>query len=132
MPDGTQLPFADESFDHAYSISVLEHIGEDRDLDPLAELARVVKPGGRIVFTVRFDRTYREDWRDAPLYGGHVPARGELRGQWALPLLPAGAPGEPGAGPADRQIGAARGGHPGLAFVTLVRRPAAEFSAGGG
>ena len=66
--DGRRLPFADESFDHAYSISVLEHIGDDGDINALAELARVVRPGGRIVFTVPYDRTYREDWKDAPLY----------------------------------------------------------------
>ena len=79
VADGRRLPFADESFDHAYSISVLEHIGEDGDLDALAELARVVKPGGRIVLTVPFDQTFREDWKDEPLYGGHVPERD---GQW--------------------------------------------------
>jgi SAM-dependent methyltransferase len=69
VADARRLPFADGSFDHAYSISVIEHIGDDGDFDALAELARVVKPGGRIVLTVPFDTTYREDWRERPLYG---------------------------------------------------------------
>jgi SAM-dependent methyltransferase len=69
VADARQLPFADGAFDHAYSISVIEHIGDDGDFEALAELARVVKPGGRIVLTVPFDATYREDWRDRPLYG---------------------------------------------------------------
>jgi SAM-dependent methyltransferase len=69
VADARRLPFADESFDHAYSISVIEHIGNDGDFEALAELARVVKPGGRIVLTVPFDATYREDWRERPLYG---------------------------------------------------------------
>jgi SAM-dependent methyltransferase len=78
--DGRKLPFADETFDHAYSISVIEHIGEDGDYDALAELARVVKPGGRIVVTVPFSETYSEDWRDAPLYGEEGTAQRD--GRW--------------------------------------------------
>jgi ubiquinone/menaquinone biosynthesis C-methylase UbiE len=67
--DARALPFGDETFDHAYSISAIEHIAEEGDFRALGELARVVKPGGRIVFTVPFDTVYRQDWRDAPLYG---------------------------------------------------------------
>jgi SAM-dependent methyltransferase len=69
VADARQLPFADQTFDHAYSISVIEHIGDDGDFEALAELARVVKPGGRVVLTVPFDTDYREDWRERPLYG---------------------------------------------------------------
>ncbi len=162
VADGRRLPFADESFDHAYSISVLEHVAEDGDLQALAELARVVKPGGRIVFTVPFDTAYREDWRDAPLYGGHVPER---EGKWFFQriyddarldrlvasselvrptgrrvvsfaatwlyrlyqrTLPAGLVLGPLVGMSTRVVEST----PGLAFVTLERRPA-EVSAGG-
>lgn len=53
VADGRALPFEDRSFDHASSISVLEHIGgEDGDVAALAELARCVRPGGRIAITL--------------------------------------------------------------------------------
>jgi SAM-dependent methyltransferase len=66
--DGRSLPFEDASFDHAYSISVLEHIEEPGDAEALAELARVVRPGGRVLVTLPHAQAYREDWRDAPVY----------------------------------------------------------------
>jgi SAM-dependent methyltransferase len=69
VADGRALPFADASFDHAYSISVVEHIPEGGDERALAELARVVRPGGRILLTVPYAAEYWEDWRDAPVYG---------------------------------------------------------------
>jgi ubiquinone/menaquinone biosynthesis C-methylase UbiE len=48
--DATALPFADASFDVAYSFKVLAHVPElDR---ALAEMARVVRPGGHLVYDV--------------------------------------------------------------------------------
>lgn len=44
---GEMLPFADNSFDFILSNEVLEHVADDRQA--LAEMARVVRPGGRIV-----------------------------------------------------------------------------------
>jgi len=50
---GAAIPEPDASFDFAFSNSVLEHIDE---LDPvMAEVARVLRPGGRFVFTVPGD-----------------------------------------------------------------------------
>ena len=47
LSDARELPYADDSFDGAYLVTVL---GEIPDQDAaLRELARVVKPGGRIV-----------------------------------------------------------------------------------
>jgi SAM-dependent methyltransferase len=75
VADGRALPFGDATFDHAYSISVLEHIEEPGDTEALRELARVVKPGGRVLVTLPHALDYREDWRDAPVYANE-PAGG--------------------------------------------------------
>jgi len=45
-----QLPFADHSFDLVLSHEVLEHVTDDRRA--LAEIARVLRPGGRVVVFV--------------------------------------------------------------------------------
>jgi SAM-dependent methyltransferase len=79
LADGRELPFPDASFDHAYSISVIEHIGDDGDFKALGELARVVRPGGRIVLTFPFGVAAGEDWRDAPVYGAGGAQSG---GRW--------------------------------------------------
>lgn len=44
------LPFGDAAFDLALALDVLEHVEDDRAA--LAELARVVAPGGRLLVTV--------------------------------------------------------------------------------
>jgi ubiquinone/menaquinone biosynthesis C-methylase UbiE len=48
--DGTRLPFADASFDAAICTETLEHIVDDGRA--LRELARVLKPGGKIAISV--------------------------------------------------------------------------------
>jgi SAM-dependent methyltransferase len=68
VADGRALDFEDASFDHAYSVSVLEHVPEPGDEQALRELARVVRPGGRVVITLPHADRYREDWREAPVY----------------------------------------------------------------
>ncbi len=68
VADGRALPFEDASFDHAYSVSVLEHIPEPGDEQALRELARVTKPGGRVFVTLPYAQGEREDWREAPVY----------------------------------------------------------------
>ena len=45
-----RLPFADASFDHAFTVTVLEECDAGR---ALAELRRVVRPGGRVGVIVR-------------------------------------------------------------------------------
>ncbi len=82
VADGRALPFEDASFDHACSISVLEHIEEPGDAEALRELARVVRPGGRVLVTLPHAQAYREDWRDAPVYANE-PGSGRV----VLPAL---------------------------------------------
>lgn len=48
--DGAHLPFADGTFDCVFSSNVLEHIAHRTQI--LAELRRVLKPGGRYVHIV--------------------------------------------------------------------------------
>jgi ubiquinone/menaquinone biosynthesis C-methylase UbiE len=51
---GQELPFPDGSFDAAYTVTALGEMPEPREA--FAELARVVKPGGRVVVGEFFDR----------------------------------------------------------------------------
>jgi len=43
-----ELPFDDESFDWAWSVDCVGHVSIGQPLDGLRELARVVRPGGRV------------------------------------------------------------------------------------
>ena len=45
----TQLPFADASFDAITALDILEHL--DDDAAAVRELARILRPGGLLVFT---------------------------------------------------------------------------------
>ena len=71
---GHAMPYADASFGSVLSNSVLEHIPE---LDPvLREVARVVRPGGRVLFTVPSDafRRLLAGYRDRAARGDSVGA----------------------------------------------------------
>ena len=48
--DGTRLSVASSAYGAVYSHSVLEHIPDD--LGAIREVARILRPGGRLVFTV--------------------------------------------------------------------------------
>jgi SAM-dependent methyltransferase len=73
VADGRALPFEAESFDHAYSVSVLEHIPDGGDEAALRELARVVRPGGRVVLTLPHAPRAFDEYRDRPVYADHGP-----------------------------------------------------------
>jgi SAM-dependent methyltransferase len=66
--DGRRLPYADDSFEAAFSVSVVEHIPDGGDRDAMQELARVVRPGGLIVVTTPYAPIYRETFVDRPVY----------------------------------------------------------------
>jgi len=62
--DVRELPFADSSLDKVFSISVLEHVfpADGGDVKALKEIARVLQPAGRLVFTVPFTKQSRVDY----------------------------------------------------------------------
>jgi SAM-dependent methyltransferase len=60
------LPFTSAAFDAVVCTEVLEHVVDARFL--LSELARVVRPGGRLLVSVPFVFHYHEDPRDVRRY----------------------------------------------------------------
>jgi SAM-dependent methyltransferase len=72
--DALDLPFADGEFDRVVAAEVLEHIPDDEAA--IAELARVLRPGGTIAVTVPRWLPERVCWALSDQYheveGGHV------------------------------------------------------------
>lgn len=68
LQDARSLTYPDAFFHKAYAISVLEHIEEDGDSRAIREIARVLKPGGVLCFTVPFAARYRESTITQELY----------------------------------------------------------------
>ena len=72
--DALSLPFDDGAFDRIIAAEVLEHIPDDAGA--IAELARVLAPGGRIAVTVpsafpeRINWALDREYHDFP--GGHI------------------------------------------------------------
>ncbi len=96
--DATAMPFPDATFDRVIASEVLEHIPDDGAA--IAELARVLKPGGTIAVTVPAWLSERICWLLSDEYhapfveGGHVRVYTEpgLRRQLrAAGLAPRGA-----------------------------------------
>ena len=103
--DATSLPFGDGLFDSTYCVAVLQHV---RDVgEAVAELARVTRPGGRLLI-VEPDNAARYWFSSAP------ERHGGLR-RWAAFLHRPGPGAWRVAGRPDRSAGArpdARAWHP--------------------
>lgn len=57
--DGRRIPFQDATFDVVFCTEVMEHVPEPGDF--LAEIHRVLRPGGRLVMTTPFMVPLHED-----------------------------------------------------------------------
>ena len=74
--DGLALPFPDEVFDRVVAAEVLEHVVDDARA--MAELARVLRPGGTLAVTVprwfpeRVCWALADDYHAPAVDGGHV------------------------------------------------------------
>jgi SAM-dependent methyltransferase len=68
--DAQRLPFRDETVDAAVSIAVLQLIPDPAAA--LSEIARVLKPGGRLAVMVPTLRLPVDLWRALPTGGAHI------------------------------------------------------------
>ncbi len=83
--NGLTLPFADHTFDRIIASEILEHVPDDQGV--MAELFRVLKPGGRLAATVpaalpeQICWWLSDDYHAPAAEGGHVRIYGlpELR-----------------------------------------------------
>ena len=85
--DEPPLPYADDSFDFLYSISIFTHLAEPLQIPWMKELVRVVRPGGLMLITVSGE-TYA---RDLPAWEAVSRSLREL-GNWSSEGLSAPGP----------------------------------------
>ena len=71
------MPFADESFDCVACIEVLEHIPAERREQALAEMRRVLRPGGRLILRVPHAGLFA--WLDPNNFRFRLPGLYRLR-----------------------------------------------------
>jgi SAM-dependent methyltransferase len=86
---GEQLPYPDRCFDVVLSNEVIEHVQDDRQA--LAEMARVLRPGGRLVLFCP-NRWYPVEthgiyWR-GQYHFGNIPLVNYLPDRWRNRLAP--------------------------------------------
>jgi ubiquinone/menaquinone biosynthesis C-methylase UbiE len=87
---GEHLPFADQTFDLAICWDVVEHVQDPEML--LAELSRVVRPGGRVLITVINRYAYKDphyhlpflNWIPRPIAEAIIEQRGRSKGDSAF------------------------------------------------
>ena len=80
------LPFRDESFDTVWNFGLLHHLSDKIAIQALAEMLRVVRPGGRVFL---FDGVLpRSAWRQPVMWTQRKLDRGRhMRKQEALEVL---------------------------------------------
>ncbi|NUN94715.1 MAG: methyltransferase domain-containing protein [Candidatus Omnitrophica bacterium] len=61
--DGRRLPFRDHALSSVVSISTIEHIPENGDIEMMREVSRILAPGGRAVITTEGGNEFRDWWR---------------------------------------------------------------------
>ena len=76
VQDATALPYADASFDHCICISVIEHIPGDGDSRAMAEMWRVLRPGGVLELTTEVSEGGEDRYVDQQVYGEASPEEG--------------------------------------------------------
>lgn len=69
VEDARSLPFADESFDNVACVSVIEHIAGDGDTRAMAEMWRVLRPGGVLHLTTNVAAAHTDVWVDRHVWG---------------------------------------------------------------
>jgi SAM-dependent methyltransferase len=69
VQDACNMPYAANTFDAIVCLSVLEHIGSGKDAAALAEMWRVLKPGGVLHLTTDVASEARDVFVDGKIYG---------------------------------------------------------------
>jgi SAM-dependent methyltransferase len=77
VQDATALPYADGAFDHCICVSVLEHVGAGKDAAALAEMWRVLRPGGTLHLTADVAAVPQDVFLEKPVYGEGAEAQGQ-------------------------------------------------------
>jgi SAM-dependent methyltransferase len=75
VADATDLPYGDASFDASICVSVIEHIPDDGKV--MAELWRVLRPGGLLHLTTDIAQVARDVLVDSEVYGEASPEVGD-------------------------------------------------------
>jgi len=80
LGDLRRLPFADGTFTKGYALDVFEHLSREALADVLAEIARVMRPGGQIF-------AYSHVRKNSPLAGGLRATNAIARGLERIGLV---------------------------------------------
>jgi SAM-dependent methyltransferase len=70
VEDARALSFADRSFDAIACVSVIEHVEADGDAAAMAEMWRVLRPGGALHLTTNVAARAHDVLSERPVYGG--------------------------------------------------------------
>ena len=70
--DATKLNFPNNNFDSIVSISVIEHINNEGDVDAIKEIWRVLKPSGVLILTFPVSKSFSIEYSESDTYGLNV------------------------------------------------------------